>query len=135
MAKRDKPLVRPLSPFMHYNKWPSMFTSILHRITGVALTAGAAVLVYWLTAAAMGPDAYARAQAALACWPVQLVLAGFVFSFSYHLLNGIRHLVWDTGRGFDLNTARKSSYVVIGGSLALTALVIAVFWSNAGGAA
>ena len=135
MAKRDKPLVRPLSPFMHYNKWPSMFTSILHRITGVALTVGALVLVYWLTAAAMGPVAYAKAQAVLTLGIVQLLLVAFVFSFSYHFLNGIRHLVWDTGRGFDLAAARTSSYAVIIGALVLTAIVIAVFGARAGGAA
>ena len=135
MAKRDKPLVRPLSPFMYYNKWPSMFLSILHRFTGLALTAGAVLLVYWLTAAAMGAQAYAKAQAVFACWIAQLVVVGVVFSFCYHFVNGIRHLVWDTGRGFELSAARKSSYVVVVGALALTALVVAVFWARVGGAA
>ncbi len=135
MAKRDKPLVRPLSPFWQYQIWPSMFLSILHRITGVAMSIGAVLLVYWLTAAAMGPDQYATAQTIFACWITQVALIGFIFSFCYHLLNGIRHLVWDTGHGFDLAVARTSSYVVIVGAVVLTAVLIALFFARAGGAA
>ncbi len=134
MAQREKPLVRPLSPFMHYRFWPSMALSILHRFTGLALTVGSVLFVYWLTAAALGPDTYARAQSVFACWATQVALLAFVFSFCYHLLNGIRHLVWDTGRGFDLDVARKSSYFVIFGAIALTAVVVAVFCARVGGA-
>jgi len=133
MAKRDKPLVRPLSPFMHYRKWHSMTLSILHRITGVALTVGAAVLVYWLVAAASGAERYAEAQAVFANIWAQLALLSFLFSFCYHFLNGIRHLVWDTGRGFELSDARNSGYVVVVGAIALTAIVAWVFCSRIGG--
>jgi succinate dehydrogenase / fumarate reductase cytochrome b subunit len=136
MAKREKPLVRPLSPFMHYMGGKTLFTmglSILHRITGVALTAGSMVLVYWLTAAAMGAEAYAQAQEVFACWPVQAVLVGFVFSFCYHFLNGIRHLVWDTGRGFELNFARNSGMFVFFGAIAFTVLIVVLFCARVGG--
>ena len=132
MTQRDKPLVRPLSPFMHYRKWHTMTLSILHRITGVALTVGALLLVYWLVAAATGPQAYADAQAVFACPLTQLVLLGFVFSFSYHFLNGIRHLVWDTGRGFDLGVARNSGYFVVVGAVVLTVVIAAAFCARGG---
>jgi succinate dehydrogenase / fumarate reductase, cytochrome b subunit len=135
MAQREKPLVRPMSPFWHYRFWPSMALSILHRFTGLALTVGSVLLVYWLTAAALGPEAYARAQSVFACGVTQVALLGFVFSFCYHLLNGVRHLVWDTGRGFDLAVARKSSYFVIIGAVVLTTVVVAVFCVRLGGAA
>ena len=137
MAKREKPLVRPLSPFMYYmnaKTWHTMGVSILHRITGVALTAGSVLLVYWLTSAAMGADAYARALAVFAWWPTQVVLLGFAFSFCYHFLNGIRHLVWDTGRGFDLKVARNSALFVAVGSIVLTAAVVLAFCLRSGGA-
>jgi succinate dehydrogenase / fumarate reductase, cytochrome b subunit len=111
---------RPLSPFLHY-RWEYTNTlSILHRITGVVLTACFLVLVYWLAAAAAGPDAYGRALRALQSPLVQLVLVGGLFSFSYHLLNGIRHLFWDAGYGFELPVARRSGWVVAISSLVLS---------------
>ena len=134
MAKRDKPLVRPLSPFWQYQFWPNMFLSILHRITGVAMSVGAVLLVYWLTAAAMGADRYVAAQSFFAHWFAQVALIGFLFSFCYHFLNGIRHLVWDTGRGFDVSTAHRSGYVVIVGAIIATALLVLLFFARAGGA-
>jgi len=134
MVKSNPSLTRPLSPFMHYDKWPAMFLSILHRITGLAMTAGALLLVYWLTAAAMGAQSYARAQTVFACWPVQLILIGLAFSFCYHLLNGIRHLVWDAGKGFDLKVARASGLAVLLGAVAFAALIVAVFCMRGGAA-
>ncbi|HYM34333.1 MAG TPA: succinate dehydrogenase, cytochrome b556 subunit [Steroidobacteraceae bacterium] len=136
MAKRDKPLVRPLSPFWQYTNLQTLHTmgfSILHRITGVALTIGSILLVYWLTAAAIGPAAYAQAEALFGNVIVKIALIGFVFSFCYHFLNGIRHLVWDTGRGFDLKVSRNSGYAVFVGALILTA-VVAVFVVRVGSA-
>jgi len=138
MAKRDKPLVRPLSPYMQYVNAKTLHTmgfSILHRITGVALSVGSILLVYWLLAAASGPEGYAEAQTFFACVWVQVLLVAWVFAFCYHFLNGIRHLVWDTGRGFDLNTARNSGYAVFVAAIALTAVIVAVFCARVGGAA
>ena len=116
-------LERPLSPFMHYRWLYTNTLSILHRITGVLLSAGFLLLVYWLVAASRGPEAYARATACLASVPMRLVLAGILWSYCYHFLNGIRHLVWDTGRGFELQTARASGWTVAVASVVLTALL------------
>jgi succinate dehydrogenase / fumarate reductase, cytochrome b subunit len=127
MDMGPKDLVKPLSPFMHYRKGHTMTLSILHRITGIALTVGSALLVYGLVAAASGPSAYASAQSVFACSVVKLALIGWVFAFSYHFLNGIRHLVWDTGRGFDLAVARKSGYAVLIAALLVTAMICWVF--------
>jgi succinate dehydrogenase / fumarate reductase, cytochrome b subunit len=132
---QQKALVRPLSPFMHYRKWHTMILSILHRITGVALTVGSGLLVYWLVAAASGPAAYAKAQAVFACGITQLAMLGWLFAFVYHFLNGIRHLVWDTGRGFDLAVARKSGIAVLISSVLLTVVIGLLFVSRVGGAA
>jgi len=138
MAKRDKPLVRPLSPYMQYINAQTIHTmgfSILHRMTGLALTVGSVLLVYWLVAAASGPTRYAEAQAFFSSVWVQVAIAAWVFSFCYHFLNGIRHLVWDTGRGFDLTVSRNSGYSVFAASIALTVLLCFLFMVRIGGAA
>jgi succinate dehydrogenase / fumarate reductase cytochrome b subunit len=114
---------RPLSPFLHYRWQYTNTLSILHRITGVVLSVGFMLLVYWLAAAAAGPERYARALETLASPLAQLLLFGGVLSFSYHLLNGIRHLFWDAGYGFELPTARKSGWAVAVASVVL-ALVL-----------
>src|ERR1041384_4168633 len=93
---------RPLSPHLGVYKFMyTMSLSILHRITGVAATFGFLALVWWLMALATGPDAYAHAMALLSMPLAKLLLVGFTFSFVYHFCNGIRHLVWDTGRGLE----------------------------------
>lgn len=134
MAKRDKPLVRPLSPYMQYVNIKTLHTmgfSILHRITGVALSVGSLLFVYWLFAAASGVDAYARAQALFATPLACVLLVGWAFSFSYHFLNGIRHLVWDTGRGFDPKVSRRSGYSVLVAATLVTALLCFAFSQGA----
>lgn len=128
-----KPLVKPLSPFMQYRKGYTMTLSILHRITGVALTAGSMLLVYWLMAIASGPAAYATAQKIFDSSLVKVLLLGWIFSFAYHFLNGIRHLVWDTGRGFELKVARQSGYLVAIGAIVVTALLALFFFIHEGG--
>lgn len=113
----------PLSPHLQiYRPQLTSGLSILHRITGVALAVGTLMLLYWLVAAAQGSDAYASAQRCLGSLPMQLLMVGWTFAFYYHLCNGIRHLLWDTGWGFDLATAYKTGYAVIGGSVTLTVL-------------
>jgi len=79
-----------------------MALSILHRITGVALVVGSFLLIYWLAALAIGPAAYATAGAVIGSLIGRLLLFGWTFALFYHLCNGIRHLVWDTGRGHEL---------------------------------
>ena len=116
---------RPLSPHLGVYKFMyTMSLSILHRITGVAAAVGFLAFVWWLMALATGPDAYARAMACLGSPFAKLLLVGFTFSFIYHFCNGIRHLVWDTGRGLERAQARRSGAVVIVAALVLTALVV-----------
>jgi succinate dehydrogenase / fumarate reductase cytochrome b subunit len=98
--------------------------SILHRITGVAASVGFLVLAWWLMALATGHDAYDRAMRLLDTPLAKLLLVGFTFSFVYHFCNGIRHLVWDTGRGMERAQARRSGYFVIVAALLLTALAV-----------
>ncbi|HUG03869.1 MAG TPA: succinate dehydrogenase, cytochrome b556 subunit [Steroidobacteraceae bacterium] len=119
---------RPLSP--HLQVYRLAFTTVLsglHRITGLLLSAASVVLVAWLAAAACGPEPYAAIGSVLASWPVRILLAGTLAVFWYHLFNGIRHLVWDAGFGFDMRAARGSGALVVlfaavsfGATLALT---------------
>ena len=93
---------RPLSPHLQVYRWQwTMALSILHRATGLALTVGALLMVFWLLALATGPDSFAGLQAFLGSWFGRLLLFGWTWALAYHFLNGIRHLVWDAGKGFD----------------------------------
>ena len=113
---------RPLSPHLQvYRPQITMVLSIRHRLTGVALGLGALALVYWLAAAAAGPRAFAQAQAIAGSWLGWLVLLGFTWALFYHLCNGIRHLFWDVGLGYELSTARLTGWCALLASLALTA--------------
>lgn len=126
---------RPLSPHLQVYRWQlPMAMSIFHRMTGVALAVGSLVLLYWLVAAASGPEAYARAQGLLGSVVGKLLLAGWTWAFFYHLCNGVRHLFWDAGKGFEIKRAYASGYVVIGCSFVLTALVWACVFAQSGGA-
>ena len=131
MAQR----ARPLSPFMHYRWQYTNTLSILHRITGVLLSLGFLLLVYWLAAAAAGPERYAAARDTLASPLAQLVWFGAAFAFCYHLLNGVRHLFFDMGRGFELKTARASGRAVAIGAVVLGLLLWLLVRSGLGGAA
>jgi len=116
---------RPLSPHLGIWRWgPGMIVSILHRATGIALSiAGLAVLAWWLMALAQGPDAYATFDKA-AHHPIGIiVLVGLTWSFFQHLLSGIRHLVTDTGAGFELGANKTSAILTIVGSVLLTVLL------------
>jgi succinate dehydrogenase / fumarate reductase cytochrome b subunit len=101
-----------------------MLVSILHRATGIALSvAGLAVLTWWLTALSKGSDAYSAFEKAANSWVGIIVLVGITWSFFQHLLSGIRHLVTDTGAGYELRINKTSAILTIVGSLLLTALV------------
>jgi succinate dehydrogenase / fumarate reductase cytochrome b subunit len=116
---------RPISPHLGVYKFMyTMSLSFLHRITGCAAAVGFLLFVWWLMALASGPDAYSRAMQCLSSPFAKLLLVGFTFSFVYHFCNGIRHLVWDTGRGLERAQARRSGAVVIVAALLLTAVVI-----------
>lgn len=119
---------RPLSPHLQIYRLPlTAITSITHRMTGAALMLGALVLTYWLVAAAGGAESYATAQAILGNFLVQLIMFVWTYALFYHLCNGIRHLFWDAGHGFDLTTARNTGVVVFiaAGVLTLFAWIIA----------
>lgn len=117
------PRARPLSPHLQIYRWQISNTlSILHRLTGVVLSLGLVALVAWLAALASGAAAYARVARVLGGPLGLLLLAGASFAFFYHLLNGIRHLVWDTGRWYGRRERRGSGWFVVAGAIALTAL-------------
>ena len=116
---------RPLSPHISIYRWPiTMALSILHRITGVALSVGFVVLVAWLFDAASGPDAYAVFMSVMDTVIGKLLLVAWSLAFFYHLANGARHLLWDTGRGLEKSQADLSSWLVLVATVVLTA----VFW-------
>ena len=105
---------RPLSPHLGVYKFAyTMATSILHRATGLALSAGLIALTVWLIAAATGPEVYAAVVAVLGGGFGKLLLAGVLIAFSYHLFNGLRHLNWDLGRGLEKPEARRSAAIVV----------------------
>ncbi|GAB3318121.1 succinate dehydrogenase, cytochrome b556 subunit [Luteimonas notoginsengisoli] len=129
MANRE----RPLSPHLQVYRWQiTMTMSILHRGSGIVLVAGAFALAWWLLAVAAGGEAYASAAACVASPFGQLALFGFSLALVYHLLNGIRHLLWDIGWGFDIPEVYRSGYTVAGLTVVLTALIW--FFALRGGA-
>lgn len=116
---------RPLSPHLQVYRWQyTMTLSILHRITGCALSVGLVLFVYWLLSIANGPQAYARAMECFSHPIIRVLLVGFSFAFFYHFANGIRHLVWDTGHGLERRAARTSGWVAFLSAVAVTIL----FW-------
>jgi succinate dehydrogenase / fumarate reductase cytochrome b subunit len=115
---------RPLSPHLFIYRFAyTMATSILHRVSGLALAAGLLLLAAWLAALAAGPESYARVTACLASWPGQVLLGLLLLSFCYHFCNGIRHLVWDLGIGLERAAARRSASVVIAAAVAGAAVL------------
>jgi succinate dehydrogenase / fumarate reductase cytochrome b subunit len=114
---------RPLSPHLQvYRPQLTSVLSITHRATGVALAVGTLLLVYWLVSAALGPEAYAQAQGILGSKLGQLLLFLWTWALFYHLCNGIRHLFWDAGYGFEIPTVYKSGKAVLIASVVLTVL-------------
>ncbi len=114
---------RPLSPHLQvYRPQLTSVLSITHRFTGVVLCVGTLHLVWWLVAAAAGPAAFETAQAFNASVIGRLLLLGWTFSLFYHLCNGIRHLGWDAGLGFELRTASATGWLVVLAAVVLTLL-------------
>lgn len=121
------PRERPLSPHLQVWRWHiTMATSILHRATGVALYVGALIGAAWAIALARGPDAYTSFKGVMGSPIGKLVMLGLTLSFFYHLANGIRHLVWDAGRGLEVRTANATAVVVFAFTAAATAAVWAI---------
>lgn len=118
---------RPLSPHLQvYKPQLTSVLSILHRMTGVFLSIAGLLLAYWLVSLMRGPEVYADAMSLLGSGFMRLVLAGVSFSFFYHLCNGIRHLFWDAGYGFEIEQIYASGWTVVVASILLTVALWAV---------
>jgi succinate dehydrogenase / fumarate reductase, cytochrome b subunit len=119
---------RPTSPHLFIYRFTlTMAMSIIHRITGGANYVGTMLLVAWLGAAALGPDAYALAQAVFGFWLIQLILFGYTWSLIHHMLGGIRHFIWDNLKGLDDPGREWLVAANITGSIILTLFVWSVF--------
>jgi succinate dehydrogenase / fumarate reductase cytochrome b subunit len=115
MGTPDARAARPLSPHLSvYRFLFTMLMSIVHRITGAALYFGTILLVWWLVALASGPEAYATASWFFASWLGRLILFGYTWALLHHMFGGLRHFIWDTGRGFDeVSRLRLSQWSLI----------------------
>jgi len=121
MSVANRPVHRPLSPHLQvYRPQITSVLSILHRATGIALSVGALYLATWVIYAAAGPKAYALFQGFNTSILGRIVLGGWLFCAFYHLSNGIRHLFWDAGYGFELKDAYRSGWIVVAVSLIAT---------------
>ncbi len=114
---------RPLSPHLQVYRWPiTMAMSIATRATGIALGVGTLLLTWWLVAAATSPAAFASVQGFIGSPLGYLLLLGWTLSLFFHLFSGIRYLVWDVGIGYDIPSADKGSYIVLGATAGATVL-------------
>ena len=104
---------RPMTPHILIYRWEiTMILSTLHRMTGICLCGGTILLVFWLTCAALGPEAFEIAQSIVGHWLGQLALWYFTWCLFYHMFNGIRHMAWDAGYGFEIQTLRITGWLV-----------------------
>ena len=121
---------RPLSPFMigpYYKPQLTSLMSITHRASGVFLSIiGAPLLLWWLIAVSNGPQAYDALLGFLGSLIGQLLLIATIFCLSFHMINGVRHLVWDTGRALDIKTAYMAGWLVLIGTVLLSAILLGV---------
>jgi succinate dehydrogenase / fumarate reductase, cytochrome b subunit len=135
MAETNAPAARPLSPHLQiYRPMLTMTMSIVHRITGIANYAGMALLTWWLLAAASGPNGYARFEWFAGSIIGRLILFGYTWSVIHHMLGGVRHLIWDVGRGFGPVEREWLAAANLIGSIALTVLLWIIGLLAMGGA-
>lgn len=126
---------RPLSPHLQVYRWQiTMLLSIVHRGTGVFLAISTPVLVYWLWTISVGGEPYQNLQVSFTSLIGKLALIAWTFSMFYHLCNGIRHLFWDVGQGYEIKSLYTSGKVVIGLAVLLTVVTAFMALNNAGGA-
>ena len=124
MTDSEFPRERPLSPHIQiYSPMLTMMMSIVHRMTGAALYFGTLLVVWWLVAAASGGAYFELVNGFFASWFGRLILFGYTWAAIHHMLGGIKHLVWDTGRGFSLPSAELGARLTLGGSIVLTILL------------
>ena len=118
---------RPLSPHLTVYRWQlTMVTSILHRATGAFLAVASILVLWWLYAIAAGPDAYAMVQAFIGSWLGRLILMALAFCTFFHLFNGLRHLMWDTGHGLQIEHAYLFGWIVV--ALSIVATAVSWYW-------
>lgn len=110
----------------------TLFTSFANRLTGLGLSIGLLLLVYWLMAVAGGTAGYTRAIAILSLPELKVLYAGLLFAFSYHLVAGIRHLVWDTAHGMERHQSQRSAWIV--GSVSVLITIAFIYWAFCPGA-
>lgn len=133
-ARKSPAGARPLSPHLQiYKPMLTMMMSIVHRITGMGLYAGILLLAWWLLAAASGPHAYAKVQAFHASFLGRLILFGYTWALIHHMLGGVRHLIWDTGRGFGPQEREWLTLATLIGSIGLTVIIWVVGYLVMGG--
>ncbi len=125
---------RPLSPHLQiYKPIFTMVMSIVHRLTGVALYIGTLLLVWWLMAAATGPAYFDYVNGFFASWFGRLVLFGYTWALLHHMLGGLRHFLWDVGKGFSEASRNGLAKLSLAGSIFLTILVwVVAYWSKGG---
>ncbi|HPG89253.1 MAG TPA: succinate dehydrogenase, cytochrome b556 subunit [Hyphomicrobium sp.] len=121
---RGAPPARPLSPHLQiYKPLINMVMSIVHRITGAALYFGSALLAWWLISAATSPEYFNYVSSWFETWPGKLIMIGYTWALLHHMIGGLRHFLWDTGRGYDLETIDLLSWGSIVVSLAATLVI------------
>jgi succinate dehydrogenase / fumarate reductase cytochrome b subunit len=126
---------RPLSPHLSIYRWPlPMMMSIAHRITGAGLYFGTLLLAWWLIAAGSGPNAYGKVGSFINSAFGRLILFGYTWALIHHMLGGIRHLIWDTGRGFAPHEREWLALATLVGSVTLTVLIWIFGYLMIGGA-
>ena len=125
---------RPLSPHLQiYQPQITSILSIMHRFTGVALSVGALFFTYWIVSASYGAEIFSFAQTLFSSWFGQIILWGFTFSLFYHLANGLRHLAWDAGLGYELDKLRLSGWLVFSFAISMTIVTLFAAYSAARG--
>lgn len=125
---------RPLSPHLQiYRPMLTMMMSIVHRITGAALYFGTLLLTWWLVALATGPDHFAFVQDVAGSYIGLLVLFGYTWALIHHAIGGIRHLIWDTGRGFNLDGVEWMARLNLAGSIVITIVIWVIGYQAMGG--
>jgi succinate dehydrogenase / fumarate reductase cytochrome b subunit len=125
---------RPLSPHLTIYRWPvTMVTSITHRATGIGMTVGMVMLAWWLVAVSNGPEGWEKFHAVSDTPLGLLVVFGLTWSLAFHFLNGVRHLAWDLGYGFEKNLAERNSMMILAGSIVIALAIFAAVWTGHGG--
>lgn len=116
---------RPISPHLQvYKPQLTSVLSITHRLTGVGLSMGTLVLCGWIFALSSGAETYGFFMTQIKSWYGQTFMVGLLFSFYYHLCNGLRHLYWDFGKGYSLKTVYKSGWMVVIASIFMTLMTV-----------